>query len=84
MTEDRSNTLIVRSVIDLGHDLGLGLTIVAEGVENQHTLTALAAYGCDIAQGYHHARPLPAASFITWYTNHRTPQPMTTTHHAEP
>jgi len=82
MTEDRSNTLIVRSVIDLGHDLGL--TIVAEGVENQHTLTALAAYGCDIAQGYHHARPLNAANFTTWYTNHRTPQPTTTTPHTKP
>jgi len=82
MTEDRSNTLIVRSVIDLGHDLGL--TIVAEGVENQHTLTALAAYGCDIAQGYHHARPLTATNFTTRYTNNRTPQPMTTTQHTEP
>jgi len=73
MTEDHSNTLIVRSVIGLGH--ALGLTIVAEGVENQHTLTALAAYGCDIAQGYHHTRPLTAANFTTWCTNHRTPQP---------
>jgi len=73
MTEDRSNTLIVRSVIGLGHTLGL--TIVAEGVENQHTLDALGDYGCDIAQGYHHAHPLTAASFTTWCTNHRTPQP---------
>jgi len=73
MTEDRSNTLIVRSVIGLGH--ALGLTIVAEGVENQHTLDALGDYGCDIAQGYHHAHPLTAASFTTWCTNHRTPQP---------
>jgi len=75
MTEDRSNTLIVRSVIGLGH--ALGLTIVAEGVENQHTHDALGDYGCEIAQGYHHAHPLTAASFTTWCTNHRTPQLMT-------
>ncbi|MEP7368240.1 MAG: bifunctional diguanylate cyclase/phosphodiesterase, partial [Dermatophilaceae bacterium] len=51
MTEDPSNALIVRSVVDLGHNLGFGL--VAEGVESEQTLTALAAVGCDVAQGYH-------------------------------
>ena len=62
MTEDRSNALIVHSVVDLGHNLGL--TIVAEGVETAEALTALAGVGCDVAQGYHRARPMPVD---TWY-----------------
>src|SRR5674536_196128 len=64
MTEDRSNALIVHSVVDLGHNLGL--TIVAEGVETAEALTALAGGGCDVAQGYHLARPMPVDSFGTW------------------
>ena len=58
MTEDGRNALIVQSVIDLGHNLGL--SIVAEGVEDEQTLAALAALNCDVAQGYHIARPLTA------------------------
>ncbi len=49
---------IVRSVIELGH--GLGLTVVAEGVEDAATLEGLAQAGCDLAQGYHIAPPLAA------------------------
>src|SRR5450759_5263400 len=64
MTEDRSNALIVHSVVDLGHNLGL--TIVAEGVETAEALTALAGVGCDVAQGYHLARPMPVDAFDTW------------------
>jgi predicted signal transduction protein with EAL and GGDEF domain len=58
MTEDGRNALIVQSVIDLGHNLGL--SIVAEGVEDEQTLAALTALNCDIVQGYHIARPLTA------------------------
>jgi EAL domain-containing protein (putative c-di-GMP-specific phosphodiesterase class I) len=58
MTEDGRNALIVQSVIGLGHNLGL--SIVAEGVEDERTLTALAALDCDIAQGYHIASPMSA------------------------
>jgi len=65
MTEDRSNALIVHSVVDLGHNLGL--TIVAEGVEDARALGALADFGCDVAQGYHLSRPLPAEAFDAWY-----------------
>ena len=64
MTEDPGNALIVQSVIDLGHNLGL--TLVAEGVETEQVLTALAGLGCDVAQGYHLCRPIPAAAFDTW------------------
>ena len=64
MTEDRSNSLIVHSIVDLGHNLGL--TIVAEGVETEQALSALRAFGCDVAQGYHLSRPIPAAALDTW------------------
>ena len=64
MTEDPSNALIVRSVVDLGHNLGFKL--VAEGVETEQILTALAGLGCDVAQGYHFSRPITAAAFDRW------------------
>jgi diguanylate cyclase (GGDEF)-like protein len=64
MTVDPSNALIVRSVVDLGHNLGF--TLVAEGVETKQILTALADVGCDVAQGYHLSRPIPAADFARW------------------
>jgi diguanylate cyclase (GGDEF)-like protein len=65
MDHDPGNALIVHSVIELGHNLGL--TAIAEGVETQTALTSLAEYGCDTAQGYHMSRPLPAAAFREWY-----------------
>ena len=65
MADDPSNALIVRSVIDLGHNLGM--TLVAEGVETKKTLNALAGLGCDIAQGYHLSRPITADAFDTWH-----------------
>jgi diguanylate cyclase (GGDEF)-like protein len=61
---DPSNAVIVRSVIDLGHNLGL--SIVAEGVETQQGLDCLGSYGCDIVQGYIVSRPLPVETFETW------------------
>jgi len=56
--------MIVQSVIDLGHNLGI--TLVAEGVETEQSLTTLAGLGCDVAQGYHICRPIPAAAFDIW------------------
>jgi EAL domain-containing protein (putative c-di-GMP-specific phosphodiesterase class I) len=52
---------IVRSVIELGHNLGYRVT--AEGVEDAASLAILRDFGCDHAQGYHIARPLEAAAF---------------------
>ena len=57
---------IVRSTIDLAHNLGL--TVVAEGVENAATLRRLDALGCDEAQGYHLSKPLPWVGFLGWAT----------------
>ena len=43
-----------------------GLTVVAEGVETDEHVRALRLLGCDIAQGYHFARPMPAADVVAW------------------
>jgi diguanylate cyclase (GGDEF)-like protein len=59
MATSPSDAVIVRSTIDLGHNLGL--RVVAEGVETQHAWQDLTALGCDIAQGYYLGRPMPAA-----------------------
>lgn len=57
LSENSHDAVLVRSTIDLGHSLGL--KVVAEGVEDQETLDLLALFGCDRAQGYLIARPLP-------------------------
>ena len=62
--EEGADTAIVRSAADLAHNLGLD--VVAEGVEDQWTLDLLSTFGCDQAQGYHIARPMPAAAFAGW------------------
>jgi diguanylate cyclase (GGDEF)-like protein len=58
MTVDRSSSAIVRATIELGH--GLGLIVVAEGVEDETTHRALRELRCDRAQGYFFGRPAPA------------------------
>ncbi|MBL8359416.1 MAG: EAL domain-containing protein [Rubrivivax sp.] len=55
---------IVRSTVDLAHNLGL--SVVAEGVENAEILDQLYELGCDEAQGYHLSRPLPVDAFVAW------------------
>jgi EAL domain-containing protein (putative c-di-GMP-specific phosphodiesterase class I) len=64
MHNDPGDALIVRSIVDLGHSLGL--TIVAEGVETAAALAALTALGCDVAQGYYLSRPVTAEAFDIW------------------
>jgi len=58
LDRDRDNALIVRSIIDLSHNLGL--KVVAEGVESAASRDMLKAFGCDEAQGYFYSRPQPA------------------------
>jgi diguanylate cyclase (GGDEF)-like protein len=58
------DSVLVRSAIDLGHNLGL--TVVAEGIEDEETLGILGLLGCDVAQGYHLARPMPGHAMIDW------------------
>jgi len=57
---------IVRSTVGLGHNLGL--SIVAEGVEDESSLAFLREVGCDIAQGFFIAKPMPADSIAGWAT----------------
>jgi diguanylate cyclase (GGDEF)-like protein len=64
MLSDESDLIIVRSTINLGHDLGL--KVVAEGVEDEATLHRLAGLGCDFAQGYHFSKPLAPEAFNEW------------------
>jgi diguanylate cyclase (GGDEF)-like protein len=64
MHHDVNDAIIVRSVVDLGHNLGL--QIVAEGVEDDHTWDQLAQLGCDDAQGYFLARPMPPDELVPW------------------
>ena len=64
MLSNNSDNVLVRSSIDLGHNLGL--SVVAEGVEDQATATALAGLGCDLLQGYHLARPMTATAMTEW------------------
>jgi diguanylate cyclase (GGDEF)-like protein len=64
MTSDPDDRAIVRSTVELARNLGLRM--VAEGVEDQATWDALAAMGCELAQGYHLASPMPAAEATAW------------------
>jgi diguanylate cyclase (GGDEF)-like protein len=61
---------IVKHTVALAHELGLSL--VAEGVEDAATAAVLADLGCDVAQGYAIAHPMPVAEFLTWLA---TPRP---------
>jgi EAL domain-containing protein (putative c-di-GMP-specific phosphodiesterase class I) len=54
----RADELLVRTMVELGH--GLGLSVVAEGIEDDEVRAAVLALGCDVAQGYWFSRPVPA------------------------
>ncbi len=64
MESDPDDAKIVRSTIDLAHNMGL--SVVAEGVENAHVWDMLRDLNCDQAQGYHMGRPMPADTFANW------------------
>jgi EAL domain-containing protein (putative c-di-GMP-specific phosphodiesterase class I) len=64
MVTDNDDLVIVRSTIELGHNLGL--KVVAEGVEDKATLDKLEQLGCDLVQGYHISRPLPPEQLEVW------------------
>jgi diguanylate cyclase len=64
MLVNRAHAAIVRSIVDLGHNLAL--RVVAEGVETEAVLAGLRQTGCDVAQGYLLARPMAFAQLTTW------------------
>ena len=64
LDETSEDAVIVRSTIEMSHNLGL--KVVAEGVEHQHTLDLLERWHCDTAQGYLIGRPMDAVAFEAW------------------
>ncbi|MFZ6771831.1 EAL domain-containing protein [Undibacterium sp. SXout7W] len=74
MEKDIDDTKIVKSTIDLGHNMGL--RVVAEGVENAEVMALLKDLGCDQAQGYFISKPMPAANMAQWLSDWKT-------HHSE-
>ncbi|WP_397451626.1 EAL domain-containing protein [Pseudomonas sp. NA-150] len=64
LDETSEDAVIVRSTIEMSHNLGL--KVVAEGVEYEHSLRLLERWQCDTAQGYLISRPLTAAAFEAW------------------
>ena len=74
LATNKDCAVIVNSIIDLGHNLGL--KIIAEGVEDARTWRILVDRGCDFAQGYFMGRPMPAVEFEEWLKNWRTKPPI--------
>ncbi len=71
---DKQNVhVIVRSTVDLGHDLGL--EVVAEGVEDAATWRELNTLGCDVVQGYYLSKPMAPARLVAWLDTHQPAAP---------
>ncbi|MDO8363349.1 MAG: bifunctional diguanylate cyclase/phosphodiesterase [Actinomycetota bacterium] len=68
---DDQDEVIVRSIIDLGHNLGM--QVVAEGVETDEVITRLRGFACDVAQGFGICRALPFDQFVTWLSTTQYP-----------
>ena len=68
---DEQDEVIVRSIIDLGHNLGM--QVVAEGVETDEVLNRLKGFDCDVAQGFGICRPVPLDSFVAWLASTHYP-----------
>ncbi len=71
MVQDEGDRKIVRSTIELAHNLGL--SVVAEGIETQEALDLLAAWACDEGQGYFIARPMPSKDLLNWLQQRSKP-----------
>jgi EAL domain-containing protein (putative c-di-GMP-specific phosphodiesterase class I) len=74
MGNNRDDAVIVRSTIELAHNLGLA--VVAEGVENKQLWDELADLGCDAAQGYYMSRPLPVEELTAWLATSARAHPL--------
>ncbi|MGX4656194.1 putative bifunctional diguanylate cyclase/phosphodiesterase [Micromonospora sp. SCSIO 07396] len=74
MAGDADDAAIVRSTIELAG--ALGLRVVAEGVEDERTWRLLHAAGCDAAQGWFYARPMPADELTAWLARYRPLSPV--------
>jgi diguanylate cyclase (GGDEF)-like protein len=70
MLDNRAHAAIVRSIVELGHNLGL--QVVAEGIETGAVLHEVRKTGCDVGQGYLVARPMPIAELDRWLADRRS------------
>lgn len=70
MLNNEDSAVIVKSTIDLAHNIGR--LVVAEGVENHGTYVLLKRFGCDFLQGFFFSRALPADEFMTWYQQYNS------------
>ena len=68
VASNEQDQAIVRSSIDLAHDLGL--KVLAEGIEDKHALELLTKAGCDLGQGWYFTEALAYDEFITWSTDY--------------
>lgn len=64
MYNDVNDTVIVKSIIELAHNLGI--TVTAEGVEDIQTMQQLKEFGCEMAQGFYIAKPMPQHEMLSW------------------
>jgi len=68
LDKNEDDQTIVHSTIEMGHNLGL--SVVAEGVDNRTSWAILEQYGCDKLQGFYISKPLPLTEFMSWYKNY--------------
>jgi EAL domain-containing protein (putative c-di-GMP-specific phosphodiesterase class I) len=71
MLISKESLVIVRSTIELAHELGK--KVIAEGIESKDQLESLSILGCDIAQGYFIARPMQEKVFLDWIKKYKSP-----------
>jgi len=74
LPEDEGALHIVEAAVTLAHNMGI--QTIAEGVETEAVYRLLADIGCDIAQGFAIARPMPASEFEQWYARHNSHSPL--------
>ncbi|PCI63602.1 MAG: GGDEF domain-containing protein [Gammaproteobacteria bacterium] len=67
LMQDKDDQIIVKSTIELAHNMGL--SVVAEGIEDEKTLLWLKAHHCELAQGFYMSKPLPSTAFSRWLSD---------------
>ena len=71
LESDKQNQVLVQTAIHMAHNLGM--KVVAEGVESEHSRKILSEMGCDMCQGFHFSRPIPAEQFNGLFKNKDKP-----------
>jgi EAL domain-containing protein (putative c-di-GMP-specific phosphodiesterase class I) len=73
--DDEKRKIVTEATVKMAK--GLGLEVVAEGINSQRDENILRKFGCDIGQGYHYSMPLPLSEYIRWLSvqvNGKTPE----------